>query len=97
MKRKERIYKLVDRLPLSDCDAVLSFSEYLVDRSERKPHKKFLAKITRLRVVKPKEIIEPKRTIMSSIQENMDEYNSKPDYMLIAFKKKMNHIRRWGW
>ena len=50
MKRKERIYKLVDRLPLSDCDAVLSFSEYLVDRSERKPHKKFLAKITRLQI-----------------------------------------------
>lgn len=97
MKRKKRIYKLVAQLPLSDCNAIISFLEYLVDRSERKPHKKFLAKITKLYVAKPKEIIKPQRTIMSSIQENMDEYNSEPDYLIIEFKKKLDRIWRWGW
>jgi len=109
IKRKEKIYDLVAQLPLTDCDAVISFLEYLVDRSEKKLGTKTRATVTPLRIktsatvtsthlrIKTKEDIDRHNKIMASIQKNVDEYTSKPDHYIEAFKKKMNHISRWGW
>jgi len=105
IKRKEKIYDLVAQLPLADCDAVISFLEYLVDRSEKKPRIK--SSVTPLRIktaprpthprIKTREDLVRNERIMASVQKNVDEYTSKPDHYIEAFKKKMDHIWRWGW
>lgn len=79
-----------------DCDAVISFLEYLVDRSEKKPRIKTSATVTHLRI-KTQEDIDRHNKIMASIQKNVDEYTSKPDHSIEVFKKKMDHIWQWGW